>query len=448
MSTDAIAASPKVVPRLAAPGRWVWAAYGVGQISGQILRDVPSLLLLFFMTNILAVPPALAGAAIFVPKLIFGVICDFSVGALSDRWSAPRRRWLLIGAVGAPAAMVLLFASPPFADPTLRAAYVAGALVLYMLVFSLSSVPYLAISAESAPDAATRTTVMAWRLAFTGVGVLVGGAITPIVIQRLGADQHAYHLASMGLGGTCALALLIAYAAALTLPASAKRPATGVARPFAALADRQFLVLGATNLLQLAGSGMAYAGMLYFFTYIYRMGIAAYAQIGIAAILMSVAVVVSQPGWVWLARRLGKKAVYVGSALGFGLLSLAWLLTDHDLRVIYAIAIVFGAFNSGWTLMSFALLSDLAAKAQETRGGAVGGAYSAAWIALDKIGFALGGTLIIGLVLQLFGFTPQAAAAGAAGPHLGIIVAYTVMPCLFNLLAGALYFTLGRPAAD
>lgn len=49
-------------------------AYGVGQIAGQVFRDVPSLLLLFFMTSVLGVSPALAGSAIFLPKLIGGAL--------------------------------------------------------------------------------------------------------------------------------------------------------------------------------------------------------------------------------------------------------------------------------------------------------------------------------------------------------------------------------------
>ena len=43
-------------------------AYGAGQVAGQVFRDVPSLLLLFFMTSVLGVSPALAGSAIFCPS--------------------------------------------------------------------------------------------------------------------------------------------------------------------------------------------------------------------------------------------------------------------------------------------------------------------------------------------------------------------------------------------
>ena len=83
--------------------------YGVGQVAGQVFRDLPSLLLLFFMTTVLGIEPGIAGTVIFVPKLVLGLLCDVSVGILSDRWRGKfaRHWWLLAGVVLSPLAMVL-----------------------------------------------------------------------------------------------------------------------------------------------------------------------------------------------------------------------------------------------------------------------------------------------------------------------------------------------------
>ena len=72
---------------------WLCTGYGVGMVGGQIFRDAPALLLLPFMTEALGVPAAVAGFAIFIPK-IWVVFADPMAGIASDRVSTPwgRRR--------------------------------------------------------------------------------------------------------------------------------------------------------------------------------------------------------------------------------------------------------------------------------------------------------------------------------------------------------------------
>ena len=184
---------PMTTPRTS-----VQALFGVGQIAGQIFRDTPSLLLLFFMTNTLGINPAVAGTAIFVPKFIWGAICDLTVGTVSDRLShrVPRRSWLLVGAVFAPLAMILLF-HVPAGTPDQNAVYVALVFSLYMLVFALFSVPYLTIGTALSSDEHGRTAVMTWRLVFTAVGILLASSLGPVLLQRWGGGRAAYQQLSI-----------------------------------------------------------------------------------------------------------------------------------------------------------------------------------------------------------------------------------------------------------
>ena len=62
----------------------VLIGFSLGMIGDRIFRDAPALLLRIFMTDYLAVPPALAGAAVFIPKLLI-MFVDPLVGTLSDR---------------------------------------------------------------------------------------------------------------------------------------------------------------------------------------------------------------------------------------------------------------------------------------------------------------------------------------------------------------------------
>jgi GPH family glycoside/pentoside/hexuronide:cation symporter len=440
---SAVAGAPEApipAPLIAAPlGRASQVAYGVGQIAGQVFRDVPSLLLLFFMTNALGIQPALAGAAIFIPKLVFGIICDVGVGVLSDRFKTriPRRWWLLLGAVGAPFAMFALFHVPVTSEVG-KAAYVAGAFSLYMAVFAVLSVPYLAIAGELSNDPRQRTVIMAWRLVFTAVGVLIAGSFSPIFIQSQGGGQQAYEKLSLILAVICPVALIVAFFAAMRadrrkieLAAPPVSQGFPMREALAALAAPRFSVLVGSNLLMLISSGMAYASMIYFITY--NLGRNdAFKQIGIITLIACATIVLAQPIWVKLAGVLGKKRTYILSALLYGALALAWGVFGRlGLGVDYALAALLGLSNSGWSLMGFSMVSDLSDDGR-------GGLYSSIWVAADKIGFALGGTLLVGLLLSAFGFDSVRAMAGlpqGPGAVTGVLLCYSLVPAMLSFIA-------------
>lgn len=89
--------------------------YGLGSLCTGTFATVPGLILLYYLTNVLAVPAAVAGAAVFLPKA-WDVLINPLVGALSDRSrlrGGPRRPFLLIGACTLPPLFALIFAAPP-----------------------------------------------------------------------------------------------------------------------------------------------------------------------------------------------------------------------------------------------------------------------------------------------------------------------------------------------
>ncbi|MFT4251338.1 MAG: MFS transporter [Caulobacter sp.] len=427
----------------------VHAGYGAGQIAGQVFRDAPSLLLLFFMTNALGVEPALAGAAIFFPKLFWGLISDLTVGLVSDRWKAavPRRIWLLAGALLAPAALILLFHVPE-GTPALKAAYVAAAFSVYMVVFGAFSVPYLAIGTELSDDPKERTVVMAWRMGFSAVGLLVGSALAPVLVQAWGGGRPAYSQMSLVLAAVCSASLLIAFLASpRPVVQAAGQPVLRLKAILSAVVDPTFRPLLGAYVLQLVGSGLGYAAMVYFLSY--NMGRKdALTQIGMIVLVMSAVVIAAQPLWIKLSAAFGRKRVYVAAALGHALVQAAWgVMAGAPLPAIYAVVVLFALFNSGWSLMGYSLLSDVIAKDEAEHGESRAGVFSALWTGADKIGFALGGTLLTGLVLSAFGFSSALAVTGAPQPGsalVGVAIAFSYLPAAFNLAAAALYARFGK----
>ncbi len=422
-------------------------SYGIGQIAGQVFRDIPSLLLLFFLTNVLGVEPALAGIAIFGPKLIVGVGSDMLVGVLSDKhrdrfgW----HHWLLAGAILSPVAMIMLFRVPPTTQG-LQVAYIVGIFSFYMAAFSVFSVPYLAIASTLTTDPHQRTVLMAWRLGFTAIGVLIAAGVAPAFTAYLGGDQAAYEAMGVMLALICSLALLIAWwgsRRAARLKTSVRELDAPLVFSFkqlwSALSLPRFSILLGVNILQLAGAGMSYAAMLFFLTY--NMGRSdAFSIIGIIVLLSAIGIVIAQPLWVALSRRFGKKRTYLISTLLYAGAIAGWgLCSQFGLYAVYFFAFMLGIGNSGWAMLGFSMVTDIAAKGN-------GGIYSAVWVAADKVGFALGGTVMVGSTLSLFGFTSANAVAGlpqSAFAITGIMVAFALIPATLNIIAAIAFARWG-----
>ncbi|MEC3947487.1 MFS transporter [Sphingobium sp. HWE2-09] len=426
-------------------------AYGAGQVAGQVFRDLPSLLLLFFMTTVLGIEPAVAGAAIFVPKMVFGIGSDIAVGVLSDRWQrrVHRRWWLLAGACGAPVAMLLLFHVPE-GSTTLRIAYVAAMFSLYMIVFASFSVPYLALAGELTASPRQRNVIMAWRLVFTALGVMVSGGLAPALVQHWGGGQAAYELMAMVLAVICPVALLCAFFGASRVaqiqrnaPPSAPRVRLTMREAVAVLAHRRFSILLSANLLQLIGQGMSYASMLYFLSY-NMARTDALTLIGLLVLTACAGIIVAQPIWVAAAARFGKQRCYVVAALIHGAFFALWGFGAQwgaTAALFFSFAAAVG--NSGWAMLGFSMVADISADDDRHAG-----LYSAVWIAADKIAFALGGTLLTGLLLSGFGFDAGRAVMGlpqSAGALTGVMFAFGIIPALLNL-CGAIIMGRSRMA--
>jgi hypothetical protein len=76
-------------------------SYGIGDVASNFFIVTTGMYLLYFLTNVVGVNPALAGTALFIPKF-WDVILDPVVGGISDRTKSRfgrRRPYLLYGAL-------------------------------------------------------------------------------------------------------------------------------------------------------------------------------------------------------------------------------------------------------------------------------------------------------------------------------------------------------------
>ncbi len=387
-----------------APGRVATAAYAAGSFGTGVFSTVPTILLLYFCTEILRLPPQWATAIVFVPK-IWSILWDPFVGAWSDRTVSilgRRRPFLLAGTVGVALAFVAVF-SPPVVGRSSLALWVAIAYLLLTTVYSLFAVPYVAIPAELGRDGDIRARLTSWRMFVAMLGVLTGAGLVPLLVQSYGGGRDGYAAMSIRVALACALAMA---APIFMLRGRDPRLATRAAGPssqwhdvWSALADAQFVTLLCAYLLQLTAIGMISATTPYLVTKCLGRE---ETSIGTAMFAMFAVTALTIPLWSLAGRRWGETrmlvagaTVYVASAMALGALTLAHA-SWHAVLGAYALL---GGAIAAMQVLPYTLVAHLIHREGE-RGRRAEASLMGVWTATEKLGLALG-PAATGLVLWL-----------------------------------------------
>ena len=413
--------------------------FGAGQIGGSILANTPALILLFFMTDMLAIPPALAGLAVFLPK-IWVIVFDPLMGRISDhttsRWGR-RRPFILAGALGCGVGFYFLFDVPAFDTVTARFIYMTVMFTVVSTAFSIFSVPYLAKAGELAPDYKGRTTIMAYRMAFQSIGILIGIGLIRYLVEWGGGGLEGYTFMGAVLSATCMVTMLSPFFATRAVPTeSVEAPQMPLGEQVrTALDNKPYLVIASAVTLYWVAASCVYAGLPYMFSYIVLGSAGLFFDL---ALYMTLAAFVAIPAWTWLAGRIGKKPTYYISTFAYCATVLSWLTAapDQDFMVVMR-GIFVGLTNTGMLMTAVAMLPDTIEYDRIKTGLRREGVFSGFWMAIEKAGNAMG-ALVVGLVLSLMGFVESAGGVPveqAESALNGILIAFSAVPVVL-MLAG------------
>ena len=410
-----------------------WAAGSLGTVT---ILSTTSFLLLFFMTTLLGMGPALAGGLLFGAKLFDALIAPW-LGRVSDghsgRWGR-RRPFLLLGAFASLAAFLILFNPPALAGTGLNIWMVGGLLVM-AAGYTLFNVPYIAMPAEMTGSPQERTALMSYRIAFVGLGgALVGFA--PKFAAELGGDRVAYAWVGAGLGMVVFVAMLVAFLASRNARATTGTPGIAMGSYAVIFANRPFMLLLAAKALQLVGLAAIQASVLFFLKQVLGIGEGTIGGfVGVTTVLM----LLSMPFWVWAAKRWSKRFLFMAGCLAYALVQLSWLLAvpGEALAPVMLRAAAGGFFTGGILLMGQSILPDAIDHDCRRTGVRREGLYAGAYSFVEKASTALG-PLLVGLILAAAGFDPKAAAAGiaqGADAITGVYLGAAVLPALLYALS-------------
>lgn len=415
--------------------RWTYVSYALGSVGTGGFSTVPGLLLLYYLTNVLAVPASLATVVVFAPKA-WDVIINPYVGRLSDSAvgkHGTRAPFLLAGALGLPVFFALMFAAPAHWPVSISASLVAVAFLLAATAFALFQVPYIALPAEITDSYEERTTIMSYRIAFLTGSILLFGAGAPSLVQQLGGGTGGYRLMAVAAAAVIAVGLLSAWAGARrTKPVLTADAAEGTLLEQLRVAkrNRMFLVLLGAFVAQALATGAMLAAAPYFATYILN-------DPGITTVLFVCLVapaIVVMPVWTWLSRRIGKRGGFALSAVLFGIASLG-LLSGRFVPawVVYALVASCGIGYAGMQLFPLSMLPDAIDLDEARTGEKRAGVFTGLWTAGETGAFALGPALF-SLLLASTGFVSSTASERIQQPASAI----TAIALGFGLLPAVL----------
>jgi glycoside/pentoside/hexuronide:cation symporter, GPH family len=156
-------------------------AYGSGDLGPAITANISVFYLLFFLTNVAGLSPALAGSVLMIGK-IADAINDPIIGSLTDRthtrWGR-RLPWMIGGAI--PFGLIYLLQwLIPTTDQWLLFAYYVLIGVLFNIAYTMINLPYQALTPELTTDYNERTSLNSFRFAFS-----LGGSILSLILYLL-----------------------------------------------------------------------------------------------------------------------------------------------------------------------------------------------------------------------------------------------------------------------
>jgi glycoside/pentoside/hexuronide:cation symporter, GPH family len=419
------------VQKLKAKTKWF---YGIGDIGNATVNSAVQFFLMKFFTDAALILPALASSALLIGK-IWDAINDPLFGWLTDRTKSKigkRRVYMLFGAIPLGISIALLWFVPAGLSQVMTFIWIAFTFILFDTLWTLTNVPYYALTSELTDDYDERSSLTVYRMALAVPAYLLGAALTPLIVGFFAVQRTGFGFIGIVYGALASLALLIS--------ASGLRErqnvidTKGEENPFKsikkAFSNKAFIYLCLVYFVVNISFAFAKTLMAYFIEYQLLMK----DLISVAMGLMLVCVTIALPIWKKLSEKMDKGPAYaIGMGMGAVALGLLFFLPHKPTWAIYPIMVLAGfGFAANW-VFPWAMIADVSDFDRVKSGQYRSGMYYGVWGLATKISEALA-LAGVGWMLTGFGYVPNVEQTTRS--LLGIRLFFGVVPaiCIFVAL--------------
>ncbi|MEM9284332.1 MAG: glycoside-pentoside-hexuronide (GPH):cation symporter [Pseudomonadota bacterium] len=392
--------------------------YGVGDLGLNIYWNTLSLLLIYWYTNVVGLPPAVAGLIYFVGLLWDGVT-DPLVASLAQRNTSrygTYRPFLVVGGFILAAAFVLLFWRVPLEGSVLIAALVVVH-ILFRTAYTIVAVPYSALSSRLSFDSVERTSLSGARMFGALTGLLIVSTLWFPTVRFLGGGDETsawgFSLAAFvgAAGATICLIICFLMTEEKAPPGASTEPELSLRSFWSAVRKGRGLhVLLALIFFQ----ACAHASFYNTFAFYIDVNAGSFARQETILSAFSLATLISVPLWTLAARRFGKRRCWVAASVIFVTAGLHLAITKPLLMAGIPLQITFFAIGSGaYAVLIWSFVPDMVEYVQweiGERNEAVvfGSVLLVQKVASGTMGFAAG------LMLSMAGFDAAQSEQSAA----------------------------------
>jgi GPH family glycoside/pentoside/hexuronide:cation symporter len=409
-------------------------AFSLQAVFGAAMAMTLTVFLPKFYVDDVLLPAGLLAISVAVARA-FDAITDPMMGFVSDhthsRWGR-RRPWIVVGVLGNSILYVLLL-SPPEGTVGTLSWWFGACFVVSFLFVTVANIPRVALSVELTFDARERMRLYAMISLMVGIG-LVLGAIMPSVVMAAGVTEPRAKMA--------ALARLYVVGYLLTnlwfLLRVRERPdfvgrghnpfVPGVRR---ALRSRPFRVMFGSHVITAIPFAIPATLMPFFVEYVIRPDDPD-KWTGILVLTYLTSGVCFLPVWTALARRLGKRTVWlVVSFVGVTGGASLFLVGPGDTGLALCIEAYVGTQSAAWLFLGGAMHADVVDYDELHTGKRREAQFSALWSIIPKFAMIPGASLPVA-ILAAAGYVPNA--VQTPDVVLTLRVLFALVPAAFNAI--------------
>ncbi len=407
--------------------------YGIGDMGFNFYWANISAFLLIFYTDVFGISAAAAGTMMLVTKIV-DAFTDPVMGAIADRTQTrfgKFRPYLLYAGLPMAAAGVLTYTTPDL-DEGGKLIWAYGTYTFMMIMYTVLSIPYSALSGVITAQSQERTTLISFRFIAAFSGTIIVNYFTLDLVAWLGQgnEKLGWQLAMVVYGILAAILFAVVFFTTRERISPPKKQKTNAWNDIKDLMDnRPWLVLFTLALIIMITITMRSGASIYYIKYYAKRPDLIKYFLTVYGIALAVGAAITP----LLTRFVDKKRLMILLMGLTGLLSIGFYFIPEDaIWLMFVIHILIGLALGPKSPLAFSMYADTADYTEwKTGRRATGMTFSAATFS-QKLGGALA-SFLIGSVLAAMGYVANEAQSDAS--QQGIVLVISVIPGVIALLA-------------